>query len=68
MSTDREVREFPVRSCYFTPLEVQNIIDLMDGYLRLAFSTMDHDTAIKNIDEMIWDTMKRAYQSLTEEV
>jgi hypothetical protein len=68
MSTDREVREFPVRSCYFTPTEIQSIVDLMDGYLRLAFSTLDHETVIKNIDETIWDTMTRAYQSLTEEV
>jgi hypothetical protein len=66
--SDKIVREFPIRSVYFTPVEVQGIVDLMDGYLRLAFSSMDKETCINNIDELVWNTMTRAYDSLTEEV
>jgi hypothetical protein len=65
---ERIVREFPIRSVYFTPLEVQNIIAKMDGYLRLAFSTEPSETEIADINDEIWNTMKRAYQSLTEDV
>ncbi len=62
------VREFPIRSIYFTPLEVQKIVAKMDSYLRLAFSTEPDETAIEDINDEVWNTMKRAYQSLTEEV
>jgi hypothetical protein len=64
----REVQEYPIRAIYFTQTEVQDIVNLMDGYLRLAFSKLDHETMIKNIDDAIWDTMQRAYRSLTEEL
>jgi hypothetical protein len=67
MSAEKVVREFPIRSCYFTPMEVQNIVDLMDSYLLMSLSTMPDDTEIKHINELIWDTMKHAYTSMIEE-
>jgi hypothetical protein len=66
--SNRVVREFPVKSVYFTPTEVQDIVTLMDGYIRLSFSIEPDETQIKNINDSVWDTMQRAYHSLTEEV